>query len=296
MFYDYVATKTDFNAIEAGIKACWGDELKTIFTDKKKLAQILIVSYDKSSMYLWASTKLQKYIQTNPMPCRLTTYRLYKISHHLQIPDDIQSYWRAGLLPKQLRRTLNNVLNKPNGLSIVSGGLLTPFLSLQKCKRHPLNPYISSASYKATIVHELAHQYFDQYHLWWSSSKQRNLRYLSLAKAIYTDDYDPPHLGLNLRVPNYGLRQVLLSETFAFCTEYTVARRLWPAHQAALDRFNSWWLERLISKEKKNKLLQDDSVLDRLPGHDFALVIGRLLLKQSPRTWMKRLLSSTTLC
>jgi hypothetical protein len=297
VFQHYMATEADLRAIEAGIGACWQDELKTIFVHKEMLARPLVVSYDGQYVYLWIADEApHEKIQAHLIPCHQAGYRAYKVTHNLKISDKILSYWRAGLLPKRLRPIVRKVLGKTPDSPMVSGGLLTPFVTLQRHKRQPLNPYVTLDSYKATIVHELAHKYFDQHRLWWSSSHHKNLRYLKTALALYKGKRQTALPRLPLHIPNYGLRQTLLSETFAFCAEYTAARKLWPNHQAALDQSNALWISNLMVQEKKADLDRDSSALDVLPGHTFAVVVGRLLLEQSPRNWVKRLLASTTLC
>lgn len=296
MIQNYVATTADFRAIEAGIGACWRDELRDIFKKKAFLSRVMIASYDSQFAYLWVTVDTpSNNHRATTMKCCLKGYRAYKIPHKVKISDRVQSYWRAGLLPEQLSSIVRTFLGQADNIPIISGGLMVPFTALQKHKQRSLNPYITQASYKATIIHEMAHQYFNQHRLWWSSSKRRNLRYLRTALSFYRGKPNTAQSQLKLHIPNYGLRQTLLSETFAFCAEYTAACRLWPTHQIALDRSNTLWLEHLITQEKKTNLNQDDSILDTLPGHDFAFVMGRLLLEQSPLTWTKRLLGSATL-
>ncbi len=296
MFKNYVATEADLAAIEAGIGACWREELKTVFTNKALLAQVLVLSYDSRYVYLWvADGNPYQNVQAGLISCRLAGYHAYKAVHRLNISDEVQRYWRVGLLPKRLESVVRKLLAEPPDLPIVSGGLQAPLIALQERKRLPANPYTSLAGYKATIVHELAHQYFDQHNSWRFSSKRQNLCYLKAAMALYRGrSRFLPRLAL--RVPNYGVRHTLLSEAFAFSAEYAAARRLWPNHQAALDRNNGLWMDNLIVREKKASLDHDDSVLDLLPGHAFAVVVGRLISEQSPRTWAKRLLASNTLC
>ena len=293
MFENYSANEGDLKAIEDGIRACWENRLKNIFEQRKFLARVLIVSYDAHSLYLYSVEKLH----LTSIPNQLPMYKLYELPHGMKgISANDQFYWRAGLSSKYLTPTLKQASGEKSEYSIVSGGLLTPFVALQKRKRRPLNPYTTAASYKATIVHEIAHAYFNQHRQWWFSNKIQNLRYLRFAKALYKGNQPINLSQLLIQIPNYGLRQTFLSEAFAFCAESTAARIFWRSHWVALQQNNALWLDALADQERRKNLNRENSVLEHSPGHAFAASIGRILLEQSPRSWPKRLLKSATLC
>jgi hypothetical protein len=83
-----------------------------------------------------------------------------------------------------------------------------------------------------------------------------------------------------LRVPSYKY----LSELFAFCTEYTTASIFWPNHRRNIDRYYLNYIRELIKEEQSANLNICDSVLEQNP-HNFAGIIGRLILERYPKNW-----------
>ena len=167
-------------------------------------------------------------------------------------------------------------------MPIISGGLLTPFIELQRRKRIFKNPYVTRESYLATIIHEFGHVYWSQHKLWWYSNKKENLVYLKQALEAIERNLSRK---IHLRVPSH----MNLSEAYAFCTEYCVAELVFPKHKLNLDKFYSRRIRELIKLESSKNLDQEDSVLDSHPAHDFAAVFGILLLRNSPKNWPKKL-------
>lgn len=297
MFQAYEAVSKDLEAVETGIRFSWHKRLKTVFPNRNKVAKIVVVSYDTRFAYIWVTKRLPyKTSRHSEIQCGLDGYRLFRRPHKTQISDDAQSYWRAALMPEALEPAVFSVLEnrRQTEYSFVSGGLLTPFTRLQKRRQKQTNPYISSEGFYATIVHEFAHAYFDQHGLWWFSSTERNLKNLADAHRLCQGDRRDL-FRREIQIPNYGHRHTLLSEAYAFCAEYSAARYFWPALRKVLDEDHASWMQQLSEREKRKAQTRADSVLSLSPGHAFAAVIGRLLLEQSPRTWMRRLLNSTTL-
>jgi len=141
MFNNYLATQKDLKTVEKGLKFVLHPKMRFVFKNKSKIINTIVVSYDSKFVYIW---------KVNPV--KLT----HKILHDLRIPDEWQRGWWAGIVSKQVEK----YLPKENKHQIISGGLLTPFIKLQKLKNVSNNPYITEKSYLATIIHEFGHIYF----------------------------------------------------------------------------------------------------------------------------------------
>lgn len=263
----YIASKEDLEAVEEGIEYVWHPKLDFIFKDKSKINKTAVISYDSRYIYLWKKGKFTK------------------IPHKLKINKKFYSYWRAGLEPREIEKYLPNSIKKKTRFEvpIISGGLLKPFIELQKQKKRPNNPYVTRESYLATIVHEFGHVYWNQHKLWWYSNKKENLSYLNYALKVFKGDMIKK---TPLKVPS----PVGLGEVFAFCTEYFVSKLFFPKHKSNLDKFYSSWIKKLIESEQDKNLDKEDSVLDTQPYHDLAAVFGILLLNCYPKTWSEKIL------
>lgn len=141
MFEDYRASKDDFVAIEQALSFAVHPKMRFIFSDFLRIVKTLIVSYDSKYIYVW---------QLKP------TNLVSKIQHSLTVPDEWQRGWWAKIISKKIEK----YLPKKNRNLVINGGLLTPFIMLQKAKKVLRNPYITRESYLATIIHELGHIYF----------------------------------------------------------------------------------------------------------------------------------------
>ena len=149
-----------------------------------------------------------------------------------------------------------NVVN----FQIVSGSLLTQFTNFQKAKIkvRPLNPYTTIESYLATIVHEFGHAYYNNFHTWWYSNKKENLNYLNQALDLYKGK--KIKIMSKISFPNYDKRSTLLSELFAFCTDYTAASVFWKSHKKDIDKENINEIRLSILTETAKDLFREDSV------------------------------------
>ncbi len=273
MFKNYLATETDLETIEEGLKAVWRPELDFIFCKRKLIASTVVVSYDSKYLYLWT-----------PLHRKPGQYRLQKIPYNLSVPPKYQRAWYAGLWEK-LEEFLPASIRKASQLVVprVGGGLLKPFVTLQKNNKLDVNPYTTKESYLATIVHEFGHVYWQQHKLWWYSNKKENLRYLHLAHLLCTR----PSVSIpkaSLCLPSIHA----VGEVYAFCAEYTASTLFWPTHRKNCDKFIQWRLKNLSSIEAKINLDRIDSVIapDKRP-HDFAIVFGKITMARQPKLWPK---------
>ncbi|PIU71723.1 hypothetical protein COS80_01750 [Candidatus Woesebacteria bacterium CG06_land_8_20_14_3_00_39_27] len=269
MFENYLASSEDLNTIVEVLSYVRNPKLNFVFSNKSKISETAIVSYDSKFIYIW----------------RLSSEKLeYKIPHKIKIKDEWQFSWRVNIWIGQIINVLpSRIKNKSRfEIPVISGGLLMPFISLQKAGNVFKNPYVTRESYLATIIHEFGHIYWNSFKMWWPSDKEKNLRYLKIAKDLY--EGKSKKINESLHFP--GLEET--GEIFAFCTEYYASELFWKKHKRNLDSFIENRLNTLTILEKKKNLEKEDSVIEpRKYPHDFAFVFGKIILEKYPTSWPK---------
>lgn len=261
MFENYIASNQDLDTISEALEFVLHPKMKFVFSDFSRISKTLIISYDSKFIYIW---------QINPI--KLT----YKIPHNLTIPDKWQSGWWAGIVSEEIKRDLP--INE--NVSIISGGLLTPFIELQKKKDLPYNPYTAKESYFATIIHEFGHIYWNSYKLWWPSDKEININLLEEAKKLYTNKNTNRKFKIKYPSPIYA------SEVFAHCTEYYASEIFWPKHKNNFDKFAVSQINTMVATEKNKNLDIEDSVLEPTKNqHNYSMVVGKFLTSEHPKDW-----------
>lgn len=286
MFETYKATENDFQAIEEGVKTVWRPEMNFVFKKKSLIEKVVVVSYDSEFLYLW--TKL-KFPRLETIPCRIQKYQAYKIPHKIKLKNVWQLGWRASLPIGVFEKLLPSKLQKSNfEIPKISGGLLTPFIKLQKKAKSikKPNPYITYESYLATVVHEFGHVYYNQHKLWWYSDKKQNITYLEIAKKLFENKRVNLH-QLKIEVPS----PLLWSEVFAFCADYHATSLLWPKHKEDIDQMNLIIVKQAILKEKKKDLEKENSFFDEAKSlHLAAAIFGKIIIARYPHEWPQKLL------
>ena len=266
MFEKYLATKKDFEAVEQGIDFVWRKELDFIFKDRSLIKEATVISCDSKFIYLWSKFLLTILEQ---IKCNLKDYYAYRIPHSFKIHDKEQQGWRAGVEEK----VWNVLPKKIKKFPTLSGGLLTPFIKIQKKKKWPLNPYTTYESYLATIVHEFGHIYYNQYR----NKKAKNSKLLNTALNLC----QRKKVGLNINLYSFLPHA---TEVFAFCVDYTAASIFWPSHKKDIEKNNIKWINEIINK-KDNIRIEWDS-------HAFAAVAGKIILTKYPQDWPDRILEN----
>jgi len=154
---NYLATKKDLEAINEALRFVWHPKMKFVFQEKSKIANTAVISYDSKFIYIWTQKELKG---IDKMQSGHPKYLFYKIPHALELKERWQYTWHADLwknmekfLPDQIKR--ENLFDIPR----IGGGLLTPFVELQKKRGFKYNPYVTGESYLATIIHEFGHNY-----------------------------------------------------------------------------------------------------------------------------------------
>lgn len=293
---NYSASGKDLKTIEEGISYIWHPKLDFIFKDKEKIKDVLVISYDDSNFYVWKHkiSKI-KVLNSTIRPCSLSDYESFIVPHNIKIKKNNLLGWRLGFTFNE-KIPLENLVKVSNEdkcyFNVVSGSLLTQFIKAQKQKQKNmaiLNPYLTYESYLATIVHEFGHAYFENNLTSWFSDKKENIRYLNDALKLYENGNFSKIKMLNF--PNYDRRSSLLSETFAFCTDYSAASIFWENHKKDIDTANKKNIKNLLEDENKKDVRVEYSVLDPNPySHNAALVIGKILLTKFPQIWPESIL------
>lgn len=283
----YLASKQDFNAVEEGLSYVWHPKMRFVFKEKSRIANTVVVSYDSEFIYLWSPKPFKN---LKKLTCNLKNYYLYKIPHRLTIKNEWQYAWCAGIWDKKIEDLLPSQIQKSTHFEIprISGGLLTPFIELQKkIKGEKNNPYMTRESYLATIIHEFSHIYWNSFKMWWPSNKNENLDYLRLVINLYSPEKKfslPINFLFHLPIPIY------ISEVFAFCTEYYASNLFWKNHKKISDLFTKNRINTLITLEKERNLDKENSVIEptHFP-HDFASILGKIILTKYPNNWPETL-------
>ncbi len=277
MLNTYTCDQADIDVVEEALAIVWSKDSDFVFPNKKLIRNTIVVSYDSKFLYLWSRVKilpLQAFVWR-------TNYRhSYRIPHEINLEDTWQSCWQVGLIKEFNSKLPDNILRERFKFPIISGGLLTPFITLQLKKTSPVNPYTTRESYLATLVHEFGHVYWNQHKLWFYSNKKDNLGFIKAAtKLTQGETYS---LGDRVYLPTLSG----VSELYAVATEYYLSTLLWPNHQMNLDKWLNKRAKTLAKLEERADLLHEDSVLDphRYP-HDFALVFAKIVIDRSPKFW-----------
>jgi len=277
MFRGYIATEEDLRTIEEGISYVWKSELEYIFKDKSRMENTVIISYDPKHIYLFGHNK-----------------PVEKIIHNVEIDEGFLRGWNQGIKPKELNDYLPKYVAKATWwvLPKISGPLLNPMMEAQKKLNVPFNAYTTKESYLATIVHEFGHVYFNSFKLWYFSDLRKNLSYMNIALKLF-EGGDSEGLDTKVQFPLASS----LTEVFAFCTDYSASTIFWPQHKKDIDTMQAAEIKKIIEKESKLNLDEEDSYLsDRRYGpHLLAAISGKMLLSKEPTNWPGVLLEMNSL-
>lgn len=267
MFKNYIAQKKDIEAVENALGLVMRPQMKFIFSDLSRIKKTLSISYDSKFIYIW---KID--------PVKL----INKIPHKVIVPDQWQSGWWASLAFQKLEKYLPQEIRKSTRfeIPIICGGLLTPFITLQKVKNLPDNPYTTRESYLATMIHEFGHVYWNSYKLWWPSVKEKNISLLEEAKKLYANKITNKKFNTGYPSPIYA------SEIFAHCTEYYASETFWPKYKKNFDKFAASQINTMVAIEKNKNLDIEDSILEPTKNqHNYSLVVSKFLTTKHPKNW-----------
>jgi len=288
VFENYVHTKEDLEAIGEALEYLERPELDFIFRDRSLIKNTLVISFDSRELFIWTKLGTSK---LDKMLCQVKGWNAYRTGHQIEFSDKDQVGWRAGIKIEKILEYLPPEFDKSDfEIPKINGSLLTPFIGIHKKQREtnlrPQDPYYTYESYLATIIHEFGHVYFNQHKLWFYGSKEETLNYISLARGLYQGEAVSGKVFLPLRFP---IDRKLISEVFAFCTDYSAAKMFWPRHIREINKENEKKLKWFAEEEKGRDLDCQDSILIEDP-HNAAAVLGKILLEVYPRSWPDLLL------
>lgn len=276
MFEKYIATNEDLLAIEEGISYVYKPELNFIFKDKSKIDSTFVLSFDSQEIFLWVKSNDKWVLERYP--------------HKEEITDQMQKGWNAGYEYRleMLKDYLHKKITSKSWFdqSSICGGLMTPFIGIQKLKGRPNNPYTTKNSYFATIIHEFGHVYYDR-HLYTRSfywDKKENLKYIEMALDINQNNIKGSAEHLSVRIPSYKN----MSELFAFCTDNSAARIFFKDHYDDIRKENLIRLPKMLKEESNIDLVKSTSLLS--DPHEFARVIGSIIIHKQGDKWVDKLL------
>lgn len=279
MFEKYLARNRDFKAIEKALQLVWHPKMRFVFREPNRFEHTLVVSYDSKFIYLWFTKGLAP---LKPVS-KTEKYYFYRTPHKLKLKDGWQYAWRVGFFDQKIKEFLPEKLKDTDNFEVpkISGGLLTPFIGLQKkIKGRTNSPYTTEDGYLATIIHEFAHVYWNSFKMWWPSVKKKNLKLIKEAKKLSIKQRVSTKKSIEFPVHE------AVGEIFAFCSEYYANSILLRTSKERLEKFDRAWLEKLMKEEIGKDLEKEDSVLDPTKNpHSFALVSGKIIFSKYPKDW-----------
>lgn len=282
MFESYKATESDIKAIPEAIKYVWNPQLDYIFKDRLVFDELTIVSFDSQQIFFWSKKEFKDIEKLN---VDTEGFYGYTVPHNHSLTDKEQLGWATSFRFAEMKDALPQELTvdwqiKP----FISGGLLKPFTVIQEKSKRVENAYTTHESYLATIVHEFGHVYFNHFKHRYHGDKPRNILWLNTAKALYQGE--SPQISRDML---YVIVNSNVSELFAFCTDYSVAEIFWPTYLSQVNGMNSIRMEKLIKLEEQRDCYYESSVLDE-SAHNYAAVVGRIMVKLFPQNWPEVLL------
>lgn len=260
MQWEYKATKKDFELIERALSLVWSEKLNPIFTDKKLISEVNVISFDSEYLYLWV--KKEK-----------NSWKMSRIKHKLKFSESDQRGWGAWPDPKIIKYLPPNL---QWNYSII-GSLPTIFINAQRKIKTGI--YNTEDGFVATIIHEFAHIYCRSYWDKFKTNKSNVIRFLKGKTKI--GEAEP--------LPSY------LEEVFAFCVEYEISKILFPEHSKNIDKSDKEHLDKIIKQEKAKDKKQASVFAKKDSNHIISMVLGRKLIKKYPVDWKEKILNSTSL-
>lgn len=267
MFKDYVLTKKDFEAVEEGIKTAYSEDMKHVFP--RGLGDLDLASYDFKFIYLWSRSDYEGLEKIKDSVCR---FKIYRIPHNLSLVND--DYGRISLTTGGIKIGGTIFKNLPAAINIQCA----PLTARTKLKIYRYNTPAEEVSYeeshyRAIIVHEFGHYYFDQNVQHPFPKQLLNLAESSveLSDIELTDLLNPPNLNF-------------LSELFATLVELEVLKVFYPEFlEQAIEGMNFYVKKNLeVSPLERKILLVKD-------GHPYAKILAPYIFKSFPN-WPETLL------
>jgi len=260
MQWEYKATKKDFELVERALNLMWSEKLNLIFTDKKLISEVNVISFDSEYLYLWI--KKEK-----------NNWKISRIKHKLKFSKSDRKGWNAWSDPKI-------VCLLPTDLQwnySIIGSLPAVFINTQKKIKNSI--YNTEDSFVATIIHEFAHIYCRSFWDKYKTNKTNIIKFLQGKSKISA--IEPP--------PSY------LEEVFAFCVEYEISKIIFPKHAVNMDKSDKEYISKIIKQETAKDKKQASFFVEGNSNHAIAMVLGRKLIKEYPVGWKEKILNFPSL-
>lgn len=251
MLKDYVFTNKDFEAIEEGIKIAYGEEIKHVFP--QGLNDLDLASYDSKFVYLWSRNDYQNLEKIRDSVCR---FKIYRFPHKLILVEN--DYEKISLTTGGIK--IGGIIFKDLPTSVNIQCTPITIRTKLRIKQH------DEAHYRAIIVHEFAHFYFDQH-----VKHPFPEKLLNLAKSSM--DLSESELAGLLNPPNLNF----LSELFATLVELEVLKIFYPNFlEKTIEGMNLYVKKGLdVSPQERKILLAKDD-------HLYAKILAPYIFKSFP--------------
>jgi hypothetical protein len=198
----------------------------------------------------------------------------------LQLPrESLMPGWYCGPIVANLDEVVGLGKSSGHDNQLISGVSLNLYLKKQAAKlaANPMWPYSTVESYQAALLHEFGHIAYNTNHRSRFISSDYNQTLMKSALRLFQGN------RLSHSPEIFVPKPALLSEIFAFCTEYQVSQSLLPEFKKRLDLYYAEKCEEWSAKERSRSPRYDYSSLDEM--YTAAAVIGRVLIEQYPHDW-----------
>lgn len=262
--------KKDIDLIQESINYIFDKKLSFLFKDISIFNGLAIVGIDKNDLHVfhYNDSKIE----------------YGNIKHSEIILDDTLKGWGTYLRQKEdLEKYLHGSYQKNK---IASGGIFTEFKRVQALRKRSI--YTTEVSYICTIIHELGHIYFNITNPWYFNNRGYTLEVLD---RLGGNENSLDLSNFEIRMPaDYKGYQ---SELFAFCTEYSFAKKYFQEHATNIDKEILRCSKIDREEEAKKDLLKEDSIFNDM--HMFAMYMGKILIEKYGDKWSKVLLKKNIL-
>jgi hypothetical protein len=193
--------------------------------------------------------------------------------------EGVMAGWYCGPIVPKLDRVLG--ISQGNGYDndLISGSSLDLYLDKQakKLEANSMWPYATVESYQAALLHEFGHIAYNSSNRCRFVNSSYNQTLLRGALSLFQGE------GLTQSTDIFIPKPALISEVFAFCTEYHVSQQCFPEFKLGLDAYYAAKCEEWAAKEADRDTRYDYSSLDEM--YTAAAVIGRVLIERHPHDW-----------
>lgn len=249
----------------------YDDKVDFVFKNLDIFKDVTTISISKDKLYIfkYQNGKIEK----------------EEINHKEKILDDTLKGWGVYLGQKEdLEKYLIGKYTKDK---ITSGGVFSEFQRIQRLRKHSI--YTTESSYICTIVHEFGHIYFNTLCPWYFNDKEYTLSVLNKLSDIYAKDSKASDFDIKMPRDYKGYQ----TELFAFCTEYSFARKYYKDFAKDIDNEIYRRVKIDLEEEKNKDFSKEDSTFNDV--HMFSMYMGKILVERYGDEWSEVLLKKNRL-